>query len=160
MIGTLAISGSPASKFKKRIIAAFESNMPSSMLISIICAPFSTCCNATATASSNLPSMIKRLKMAEPVTLLRSPTFTNKVFSSMVSASKPERRQATFLGSIVLGLTPSTDSAIPLICAGVVPQQPPTIFKNPERAHSDTCGFISSTVKSYSPKALGKPALG
>ena len=52
MIGTLAMSGSAAIRFKKRTIAAFDSNMPSSMLMSMIWAPFSTCCLATSKAAS------------------------------------------------------------------------------------------------------------
>ena len=94
MIGTLAISGSPAIRFKKRTIAVFESNIPSSMLISIICAPFSTCCKATAMALSYSSSTIKRLNIAEPVTLVRSPTLTNRLSLLIVNASKPDKRQA------------------------------------------------------------------
>jgi len=52
MIGTRAISGSAAIKFRNLIIAASESSMPSSMLTSMICAPFSTCSRATESASS------------------------------------------------------------------------------------------------------------
>ena len=52
MTGTRAMSGSEAIRFRKRVIAAFESSIASSMLTSIICAPFSTCWRATASASS------------------------------------------------------------------------------------------------------------
>ena len=48
MIGTRAISGSPAIRFRKRTIAALLSSIASSMLMSMICAPFSTCWRATA----------------------------------------------------------------------------------------------------------------
>ena len=41
MTGTLAMSGSPAHRLRKRRIAATPSSMPSSMLTSTICAPFS-----------------------------------------------------------------------------------------------------------------------
>ena len=34
------------------------------------------------------------------------------------------------------------------------------MFKNPDEANSSTWVVMSSTVKSYSPKALGKPAFG
>ena len=77
IIGTLEISGSEAIKFKKRDIAALESNMPSSILISITCAPASTCKRATSKASSYNSSLIKRLKRSDPVTLVRSPTLVN-----------------------------------------------------------------------------------
>ncbi|MNN37888.1 hypothetical protein D3C81_1518560 [compost metagenome] len=92
MIGTRAMSGSEAIRFRKRTIAAFESSMASSMLMSMICAPFSTCWRATASASSNWPFRIIRAKALEPVTLVRSPTLTNSVSSSMVKGSRPDRR--------------------------------------------------------------------
>ena len=52
MNGTRAISGSAASRFRKRTIAASESSIPSSMLTSMICAPLRTCCSATSSAAS------------------------------------------------------------------------------------------------------------
>src|SRR5438477_358880 len=52
MIGIRAISGSLAIKFKKRVIAASESIIPSSMLTSSMLAPPCTCCRATASAPS------------------------------------------------------------------------------------------------------------
>jgi hypothetical protein len=50
--GTRAMSGSPAMRFRKRTMAASASSIPSSMLMSMIWAPFSTCCLATSRASS------------------------------------------------------------------------------------------------------------
>ena len=47
---------------------------------------------------------------------------------------------------------------IALICSGVVPQQPPQIFKSPFWASSRYPSAIISGVCSYSPKALGNPA--
>ena len=52
MMGTRAMSGSLAIRFKNRTMAAWLSSMASSMLMSMICAPFSTCCLATASACS------------------------------------------------------------------------------------------------------------
>ena len=52
MIGTRLMSGSEAISLVKRSIAATPSIMPSSMLMSMTCAPFSTCCRATASAVS------------------------------------------------------------------------------------------------------------
>ncbi|EXI78389.1 MAG: hypothetical protein AW12_03038 [Candidatus Accumulibacter sp. BA-94] len=43
MIGTREMSGSLAISLRKRSIAARESSIASSMLMSITCAPFSTC---------------------------------------------------------------------------------------------------------------------
>ena len=74
MMGTRAMSGSAAIKLRKRTIACSLSSMPSSILTSMICAPFSTCWSATASASSNRPSTINFLNLADPVTLVRSPT--------------------------------------------------------------------------------------
>ena len=48
--GTRAMSGSPAIRFRKRVIAAFESSIASSMLTSMTCAPAATCWRATSTA--------------------------------------------------------------------------------------------------------------
>ncbi len=92
MIGTRAISGSPAIRFRKRTIAAFESNMASSMLMSMICAPFSTCWRATLSACSKSPLRIMRAKAFEPVTLVRSPMLTNSESASMCTGSRPDRR--------------------------------------------------------------------
>jgi hypothetical protein len=52
MIGTRAMSGSLATRLRKRTIAASPSSMPSSMLMSMICAPASTCWRAMTSASS------------------------------------------------------------------------------------------------------------
>ena len=52
MIGTLQISGSLAMRFTKRVIAAAPSSIPSSILMSMTLAPFSTCWRATASAAS------------------------------------------------------------------------------------------------------------
>ncbi len=44
------------------------------------------------------------------------------------------------------GGSPATASASARMCAGVVPQQPPTIFTNPDRANSPTSVAISVAV--------------
>jgi hypothetical protein len=49
--GTREMSGSEAARLRKVTIAFSESSIPSSMLTSIICAPFSTCWRATDSAS-------------------------------------------------------------------------------------------------------------
>ena len=96
MIGTRAMSGSPAIRFRKRTMAASLSSMASSMLMSITCAPFSTCWRATANACSNAPLRIMRAKALEPVTLVRSPTLTNRLPSPMRTGSRPE----SFMGGM------------------------------------------------------------
>ena len=92
MIGTRAISGSLAIRFRKRTMAALLSSMASSMLMSMICAPFSTCWRATASACSNSPFRIIRAKAFEPVTLVRSPTLTNSEPLPISTGSRPDRR--------------------------------------------------------------------
>ena len=52
MTGTRLISGSAAISLVNRSIAATPSIMPSSMLMSMTCAPTSTCCRATDNAVS------------------------------------------------------------------------------------------------------------
>ncbi|EWS64147.1 hypothetical protein Y695_02612 [Hydrogenophaga sp. T4] len=88
--GTRAMSGSPAIRFRNFTIAALLSSMASSMLMSITCAPFSTCWRATASACSYSPFRIMRAKALEPVTLVRSPTLTNRLPSPMRSGSRPD----------------------------------------------------------------------
>ncbi len=88
--GTRAMSGSPAIRLRKRTMAAWLSSMASSMLTSMIWAPFSTCWRATASACSYSPLRIMRAKALEPVTLVRSPTLTNRLPSPMRSGSRPE----------------------------------------------------------------------
>jgi hypothetical protein len=55
-------------------------------------APFSTCWRATDRASSKRPSRIMRAKALEPVTLVRSPTLTNRLPSPMETGSRPDSR--------------------------------------------------------------------
>ena len=92
MIGTRAISGSLAIRFRKRTIAALLSSIASSMLMSMTWAPFSTCWRATASASSNWPFRIRRANAFEPVTLVRSPMLTNSEPSPISTGSRPDSR--------------------------------------------------------------------
>ena len=90
MIGTRAMSGSLAIRLRKRTIAASLSSMASSMLMSMICAPFSTCWRATIKAASKSPFKIIRAKAFEPVTLVRSPILTNRLPEPTVTGSRPD----------------------------------------------------------------------
>ena len=92
MIGTREMSGSEAIRFRKRVIDASESSMLSSMFTSIICAPFSTCCRATANASSYWSFLISLAKRGEPVTFVRSPTLMKLDSGRTVNASMPLSR--------------------------------------------------------------------
>ncbi len=160
MIGILAMSGSAAIRLKKRVMAAAESSMPSSMFTSRIWAPLSTCCLATASASSYLPARMSLSNFGEPVTFVRSPTFTKFVSGRTVSGSKPERRRYGSTFGTGRGATPATAAAMAFTYSGVVPQQPPTKFKKPARANSPRSAAIDSGVSSKPPKALGRPAFG
>ena len=148
IIGTRLMSGSEAIKFKNLCMISAPSSMPSSMLMSMICAPLSTCSRATSSACSNLPSLISFKNLAEPVTLVRSPTLTNRDCASIVSGSKPAKRQATGISGKTRGLCLSTASRITRICSGVLPQQPPIILSIPSRAQSSITFAMSSGVSS------------
>ena len=73
--------------------------MPSSMLMSMICAPFSTCWRATSSASSKLPFEDQAREASEPVTLVRSPTLTNSAVGADVE--RLQAGQAAVVGSSV-----------------------------------------------------------
>ena len=163
MMGTREMSGSEAIRFKNRVMAALESSMASSMLMSITWAPFSTCWRATSTAFSKSPFRIRRANCLEPVTLVRSPTFTNKELSPMFKGSSPESRVAEFsLKAKGRGRKALTAWAMARIWSGVVPQQPPTTLTHPLEAKSfkkpEVMGGVSS--KPVSAMGLGRPALG
>jgi hypothetical protein len=92
--------------------------------------------------------------------LVRSPTFTNRLSSSTLSGSRPDRRSAGRTSGGVRGAASSTAAAMAAVCAGVVPQQPPTRLTKPASANSPSTAAVSAGASSYSPKALGRPALG
>jgi hypothetical protein len=91
---------------------------------------------------------------------VRSPTLTNSESSSTTSGSRPDRRSAGRTCGGVRGARPSTVAAIAAMCAGVVPQQPPTMLTKPASANSSRTAAVSSGDSSYSPNALGRPAFG
>ena len=78
----------------------------------------------------------------------------------MVRGSKPLKRQADSTLGTMRGAIPATARTMARMCSGVVPQQPPTMFTNPLAANSLKISAVSPAVSSYSPKALGSPALG
>ena len=71
--------------------------------------------------------------LAEPVTLVRSPTLTNGMSEVSVNGSRPESRISGAISGIARGFRPLTASAMARIWAGVEPQQPPTILTRPSR---------------------------
>ena len=93
MTGTVAMSGSAATRRRNRVIAATPSSIASSMFTSMSWAPLATCSRAMSIASSSPPSAMSRANLREPVTLVRSPTLT-KVLpgGGMTTGSRPDRR--------------------------------------------------------------------
>jgi hypothetical protein len=68
--------------------------------------------------------------------------FTNSESAVTTSGSRPARRNAAGARPMRRGATPATRSAIARMCAGVVPQQPPTMFSSPLSANSPTIAAI------------------
>ena len=130
------------------------------MLMSTICAPPSTWSRATSSASAYSSFLISLKNFLEPVTLVRSPTLTNKLSRVMLKASSPDRWQAGLYSGMARGACGETISTMVRICSGVVPQQPPTILTIPALAKPCTIVAVSVGVSSYSPNSFGKPALG
>ena len=62
------------------------------MFTSRICAPPSTCCRATVSASAYCPASTSFANLGEPVTFVRSPTFTKFESGRMTKGSRPESR--------------------------------------------------------------------
>ena len=83
------MSGSAAIRFKNLFIEASPSSIPSSILMSIICAPPSTCSLAISIASSNFSSLINLRNFFDPVTLVLSPTFTKFLLGVNTKGSNP-----------------------------------------------------------------------
>ena len=160
MMGTFEISGSEATKCRNVVMASAPSSMPSSIFISMTFAPPLTWSCAMDKALSNLPSLINLRNFADPVTLVRSPTFMNPNSLLSVMGSNPLNRNKGSISGGVRGLYDFAISANARMCAGVVPQHPPKIFTYPSSKNSLTCEAINSGDSSYAPISLGKPALG
>ena len=158
--GTLAMSASCATRLRKVLMAAAPSSIPSSMLTSMTFAPPSTCVLATRIASSNLPSLMRRANLREPVTLVRSPIMTNGFSLRNTNGSFPANCVILLGSGFLRGVSPCTASPIALIWAGVLPQQPPTMLTQPCFAKSRTKLAILFGVSSNSPSSLGSPAFG
>ena len=162
IIGTRAMSGSEAIRLRKMRISSSASSRPSSMLMSSTCAPSSTCLRAMVSASSYFFSLTSRRNLREPATLHRSPML-RKLFSGFTSSrSSPESQSVSDLGGAAgtCGRLPRASSGKWAMCAGVVPQHPPTMFTSPSSIKSLIWTAIFSGVSSYCPNWFGRPALG
>jgi hypothetical protein len=129
-------------------MAASESSMPSSMLTSMICAPFSTCCLATTSAAAVVTGndQLAELGRARHVGALAD------VHEQRVGADiqRLESDSLSLTGSdgTERGGCSRTAALIAAICAGVVPQQPPTMLINPDAANSPRMPAIACGVSS------------
>ena len=92
--------------------------------------------------------------------LVRSPTLTKRLSSVIVNGSRPESRIPDSRSWVLRGCLSSTAEAMAAMWSGVVPQHPPTRLTKPASANSAMTSAVSSGCSSYSPNALGRPALG
>jgi hypothetical protein len=92
--------------------------------------------------------MIRRLNLAEPVTLVRSPTLTNRLSLPTLNGSRPDRRKAGAMVRRHARRAIGHRLGNRAMCSGEVPQQPPTMLSRPERAHSPICSAICAPVSS------------
>ncbi len=148
MTGTRAIAGSTAAISRKVFISRIESMRGSSIFTSTICAPASTWSVATRTASSRLPSRIRRANFFEPETFDLSPTLTKRLPGPISRASRPEREVRRRLSGARRGAIPERASDMAAICSGVEPQQPPAKFIPISRAKREKAVAKSSGLSS------------
>jgi hypothetical protein len=73
----------------------------------------------------------------------------------IVSASSPLNADKVRTVGTFRGGKPRTASAMALMCAGVVPQQPPTMLSQPFCAHSRSCGASVSGVSGKAGREQG-----
>ena len=78
----------------------------------------------------------------------------------MLSGSKPLKRHAGGICGSGRGAESRTAAASAAMCAGVVPQQPPTMLTKPLAANSPSTAAVAAGDSSYSPNAFGSPAFG
>jgi hypothetical protein len=177
MKGTFATSGSVASSSRKRLIAATPSIIPSSMQMSITLAPFSTCCRATLTASSYLPSLISLANFGEPATFVRSPIIM-KTPGCCTKGCEPDSSSGFGSGTATEGRSTSSSlgasvgstrrgsasraRAMAAMCSGVFPQQPPAMLIRPPSAKPRRWRAMSagSRSKPVGESGFGSPAFG
>ncbi len=77
---------------------------------------------------------------------MRSPIITNPVSAPISNGSSPLNRVRADGAGTFLGARPVTASAIRAMCAGVVPQHPPTMLTMPVAANSPSLPAVSSGV--------------
>src|SRR5208283_572425 len=128
MIGVLILRISFSQKYG---ISFFSSRSVLCRHTSTMCAPPFTCRRPISVASSHFSSATRFLKSRDPITFVRSPTSSGRVWSSASIVSIPEYTARWGSVGLTRGFLPSTIWAIARICFSVVPQHPPTIFSQP-----------------------------
>ena len=115
---------------RNAVTSASSSRSGSARHTSTTWAPPRTCRRPTSAASSNAPAAINRLNRREPMTFVRSPTSSGRLSSSITSGSSPDTALPACRGGR-RGVLPSSIRSSRRMCAGVVPQQPPSMFSQP-----------------------------
>jgi len=110
IMGTRAISGSEATRFRKVVISCAASSKPSSIFTSMTKAPSSTCLRAIDKASSYFFSLMSRKNLREPATLQRSPTLTKLISGETSSNSNPDNHKCACFFTGTRGCTPCIKS--------------------------------------------------
>ncbi len=111
----------------------------------MIWAPPRTWARAISAAASKSPSATNRLNFRLPRTLVRSPIKTGRLSTSISSASTPDTSDFEWIGTR-RGFLPSTARARARMCAGVVPQQPPTMLTQPSSRNRSSAAAMRSGV--------------
>ncbi len=118
-------------------MAACESSMPSSMFTSMICAPFATCCRASSTAAAVVARFDELAKLGRPRDIGAFADIDEQ--AAGVDAERFKAAQAAGAGDVAARCAaahPRRRALFCRMCSGVVPQQPPTILRNPLVANS------------------------
>ena len=104
---------------------------------------------------------ISRANFREPVTLVRSPIMMKLLSGRIVSGSRPlQPRAAARPAAAARGGLLATASAIARMCAGVVPQQPPTMFSQPLAANSPSMRAIMLGRLVVAAEVVGQAGVG
>ncbi len=143
-----------------RRMTAASSSPGSPTFTSKICAPFSCCVNPSPSRKSISPSRKACFSRALPVGLIRSPMRRGRVPAA--TACVLEETTVRALSAMGFGAMSRQARVMASMCAGVVPQQPPS-SQTPSSAYerifsAKSAGPTSYTVSPFS--WCGRPAFG
>ncbi len=160
MIGTRLMSGSLAMSLMKRSIAATPSIIPSSMLTSMTCAPFSTCWRATDRRGVvvAVADQVAELRRAGDVGALADVDEQRGLGDGQrLEPGQPAGRRD--VGRHPRRATSATTAAIARMWSGVVPQHPPRRLTRPLWANSSTMAAVWSGVFVVLAEGVGQPGV-